>query len=212
MNTEIRIARLLAAPLLCLVCLAPAASAQSSGGVRVDPDAKVKEDALQKFRDEAIERARGNPEVAARQLTNRDDLVRQRAAEEIARLAPADKRRLVEGYRLQEKNERVRLALDWALYRLGKRDALYAVVRALGTGRTNQAEAYLAEIGDPVPLYPFLERASGPALVKLLETLARTGDAATLGQLKPHLMAGDHKVVNAARFAEREITRRLAAN
>lgn len=210
MNTETKIARLLAAPLLCLVCLAAGANAQSSGGVRVDPDAKVKEDELQKFRDEAIERARGNPEVAARQLTNRDDLVRQRAAEEIARLAPADKRRLVEGYRLQEKNERVRLALDWALYRLGKRDALYAVVRALGTGRTNQAEAYLAEIGDPVPLYPFLERASGPALVKLLETLARTGDAATLGQIKPHLMAGDHKVVDAARFAEREITRRLA--
>lgn len=212
MSIHQRAGRLFAASLVCAVCLAAGARAQSSGGVRVDPNAKVKEDELQKFRDEAIERARGNPEVAARQLTNRDDLVRQRAAEEIARLAPADKRRLVEGYRLQEKNERVRLALDWALYRLGKRDSLYPVVRALGTGRTNQAEAYLSEIGDPTPLYPFLERASGPALVKLLETLARTGDAATLEHVKPHLMAGDHKVVEAARFAEREITRRLAAN
>ena len=209
MNIHLRAGRLLAASLLCLICLAAGARAQSSGGVRVDPNAKVKEDELQKFRDEAIERARGNPEVAARQLTNRDDLVRQRAAEEIARLAPADKRRLVEGYRLQEKNERVRLALDWALYRLGKREALYPVVRALGTSRANQSEAYLAEIGDPAPLYPFLERASGPVLVKLLESLARTGDAATLEQLKPHFMAGDHKVVDAARFAEREINRRL---
>lgn len=210
MRMNKNIGRLCAASLLGLVCLAAGARAQSNGGVRVDPNAKVKEDELQKFRDEAIERARGNPDVAARQLTNRDDLVRQRAAEEIARLAPADKRRLVEGYRLQEKNERVRLALDWALYRLGKRDALYAVVRALGTNRTNQAEAYLAELGEPAPLYPFLERANGPALVKLLESLARTGDAATLEQLKPHFMAGDHRVVNAARFAEREITRRLA--
>lgn len=194
-----------------LFCVAGCvAVAQSTQGVRVDPNAKVKEDELQKFRDEAVERARGNPEVAARQLTNRDDFVRQRAAEEIARLAPADKRRLVEGYRLQEKNERVRLALDWALYRLGRRDALYGVVRALGTSRTNQAEAYLAEIGDPAPLYPFLQRANGPGLVKLLESLARTGDAATLDLLKPHFMAGDHKVVGAARFAEREINRRLA--
>ncbi len=205
-----RVGRLFVASLICSLCLAAGARAQSSRDVRVDPNAKVKEDELQKFRDEAIERARGNPDVAARQLTNRDDLVRQRAAEEIARLAPADKRRLVEGYRLQEKNERVRLALDWALYRLGRREALYGVVRALGTSRTNQAEAYLAEIGEPAPLYPFLQRANGPALVKLLESLARTGDAATLEQLKPHFMAGDHKVVGAARFAEREIKRRLA--
>jgi len=204
-----RVGRYFVASMFCSLCLVAGARAQSSRDVRVDPNAKVKEDELQKFRDEAIERARGNPDVAARQLTNRDDLVRQRAAEEIARLAPVDKRRLVEGYRLQEKNERVRLALDWALYRLGRREALYGVVRALGTNRTNQAEAYLAEIGQPAPLYPFLQRANGPALVKLLESLARTGDAATLEQLKPHFMAGDHKVVDAARFAEREINRRL---
>ena len=201
--------RLLAAAFVGSACFAAQAGAQQKGRVTVDPNAKIKEDELQKFRDSAIEQARGNPEVAARQLTNRDDLVRQRAAEEIARLAPVEKRRLVEGYRLQERNERVRLALDWALYRLGKRDALFAVVRALGTNRTNQSEAYLAEIGDPTPLYPFLERLNGVALVKLLESLARTGDSATLGQIKPHLMSGDPKVVDAARFAEREINRRL---
>src|SRR3712207_1848631 len=133
---------------LLLAACAAAQSPQATPEVKVDP--------LDKYRDEAIESARGNPEVAARQLTNPDPLVRQRAAEELARLAPADKRRLVEGYRLQEKNERVRLAMDWALFRLGKAEAVYAVIRALGTNRYNQSQTYLAELGDPAPLHDFL--------------------------------------------------------
>lgn len=161
------------------------------------------------LQDEAIERARGNPEVAARQLTNYDPLVRQRAAEELARLKAVDKRKLVEGYRLQEKNERVRLALDWALYRMGKPDALFAVVRALGAGRYNQSQAYLAELDSPEPFYPFLERTSGDTLARLLEALARTGDAETLERVKPYASAADPKVASAARFAAREISRRL---
>jgi HEAT repeat protein len=106
----------------------------------------------EQMQDDAIERARGNSDVAVRQLTNLDPLVRQRAAEELARLKATDKRKLVEGYRLQEKNERVRLALDWALYRTGKEESLFAVVRALDSSRTNQSQAYLAEIESPAAL------------------------------------------------------------
>ena len=163
----------------------------------------------QTMQDDAIERARGDAEVATRQLTNLDALVRQRAAEELARLKATDKRRLVEGYRLQEKNERVRLALDWALYRLGKSEALYAVVRALSSNRYNQAQAYLAELETPEPLYLFLDRADGVALTRLLESLARVGDAATLERIKPYADSTDPKVASAARFAAREIARRL---
>lgn len=163
------------------------------------------------LQDEAIERARGDAEVAARQLTNSDPLVRQRAAEELARLEATDRRKLVEGYRLQEKNERARLAMDWALYRLGKADALFAVVRALGTSRYNQSQAYLSQLESPAPLYLFLDRLSGPTLVRLLEALARSGDAETLERIKPYTASRDPKVADAARFAAREITRRLAA-
>lgn len=186
--------------------LAAAAAAQSP---KAEPE--LKPDPLDKFRDAAIESARGNPEVAARQLTNADPLVRQRAAEELARLAPADKRKLVEGYRFQEKNERVRLALDWALFRLGKPEALYAVVRALGTSRYNQSQAYLAELDSPAPLHDFLTRAKGEALPRLLEVLARVGDSATLEKIKPYESSTDPRVADAARFAEREIARRLNA-
>ncbi|MDT7541485.1 MAG: hypothetical protein QOE33_1389 [Acidobacteriota bacterium] len=160
--------------------------------------------------DDAIEHAKGNADVAARQLTSPDPLVRQRAAEELARLAAADKRKLVEGYRLQEKNERVRLALDWALYRTGKSEALFNVVRALDSGRYNQAQSYLAQIDTPASLHPFLTRVSGLTLARLIESLARTGDATTLDLVKPYTSSADPKVASAARFAEREIAHRLS--
>jgi hypothetical protein len=165
----------------------------------------------EQLQDDAIERARGNAAVAARQLTNSDPLVRQRAAEELARLKATDKRKLVEGYRLQEKNERVRLALDWALYRTGKTDALYAVVRALDSSRTNQSQAYLAELDAPDDLYPFLDRVNAVTQAHLLEALARVGDAATLERIKTYAASTDPKVAGAARFAAREIARRVAS-
>src|SRR5918997_4486169 len=167
---------LAAAALLLLACAAGAQTPTPTPELKVDP--------LDKFRDAAIESARGNPEVAARQLTNADPLVRQRAAEELARLAPADKRKLVEGYRLQEKNERVRLALDWALFRLGKPEAIYAVIRALGTSRYNQSQAYLAELDSPAALHDFLPRTKGEALPRLLEVLAHVGDSTTLEKIE----------------------------
>jgi hypothetical protein len=169
----------------------------------------VRAQSKQALQDDAIERARGDADAAARQLTNLDALVRQRAAEELARLKATAKRRLVEGYRLQEKNDRVRLALDWALYRLGKPEALYAVVRALASDRYNQAQAYLCELESPEPLYLFLDRAGGVTLARLLESLARTGDAATLERVEPYKSSTDPKVASAARFAAREIARRL---
>ena len=144
-----------------------------------------------------------------RRLTDRDALVRQRAAEGLARLADAKQRKLVEGYRLQEKHPRVRLALDWALYRMGKPGALYTVVRDLDSTRYNQSEAYLAELETPEPLYSFLPRVNGNTQIKLLEALARTGNADTLVIVEPYATSLDPKIADAARFATREITLRL---
>lgn len=160
--------------------------------------------------DEAAITMRGDATAAVRHLTNRDPLLRQRAAEELARLAATDQRKLVEGYRLQEKNERVKLALDWALYRMGKTETLFAIVRALDSStRHNQAYAYLTELEGPVPLYMFLTQVKPQGLVKLLEVLARTGDAETLNRIEPYAASPDAKIADAAEFAAREITRRL---
>ena len=147
--------------------------------------------------------------AAQKQLASRDPLVRQRAAEELAgRAAPAN-RKLLEGYRLQEKNARVRLALDWALYRIGKTEALYAIVRALDSQRVNQASAYLTTLETPEPLYLFMERMNGNTQVKLLEVLAKIGDAGTLDKIKPHSESLDPKIAEAAQYATREIEQRL---
>ncbi|HKQ99906.1 MAG TPA: hypothetical protein VJT09_04485 [Pyrinomonadaceae bacterium] len=146
---------------------------------------------------------------AAKQLTSRDALVRQQGAEELARLIATDQRRLLEGYRLQEKNARVKLALDWALYRTGKAQALFTIVQALDSSRAAQALSYLSQLETPDPLYIFLEQMNGNMQVKLLEVLGRIGDSGTLDRLKPLTESFDPKIAEAARLASTEIEQRL---
>src|ERR1700752_3023641 len=109
--------------------------------------------------------ARSDPAEFAKQLGSTDPLVRQRSAEALARLLGTSQRKVVEGYQLQEKNKEVRLALDWALYRMGRAEALYRIVDALDSGRQNQAVGYLSELEIPDVLYPFLKRTTNAARI-----------------------------------------------
>jgi len=155
--------------------------------------------------------AHGDLSVVTRDLADRKPLVRQRAAEELARLAATTQRRLLEGYRLQEKDQRARLALDWALYRTGKESALYSLVGALDSAKLyTQAQGYLSELEGPPPLYKFLAAGNGNTQLRLLEVFARNGDAGTLEIVKPFEASSDPKLADAARFAAREINLRLA--
>src|SRR5215213_11059257 len=155
--------------------------------------------------------ARSNPAEFAKQLGSTDPLVRQRSAEALARLAATDQRKLVEGYRLQEKNKDVRLALDWALYRMGKAEALYRIVDELDSGRQEQAIGYLSELESPDVLYPFLKRTTNAPRITagLLKALARIGDAQTLELIKPFLESHQPYVAEAAEVAHDEIEKRL---
>jgi hypothetical protein len=148
--------------------------------------------------------------AAVKQLSSRDALERQRGAEELARLEATDQRRLIEGYRLQEKNARVKLALDWALYRSGKSESLFAIVGALDSSRSDQAVSYLTTLENATPLYLFLERMNGNTQVKLLEVLAKIGDAGTLDKIRPFMNSFDPKIAQAAQAATRDIEQRLA--
>lgn len=149
--------------------------------------------------------------VVARRLKSRDPLVRQRAAEELALSGAIEQQRLVEGYRLQEKDARVLLALDWALYRMGKTETLFAIVRQLDTSRRNQAVSYLKQLEGPEPLYIFLERVNDEAKIHLIEALATLGNAETVKRLEPYASSYDPRIANAAQFALREIARRADA-
>jgi hypothetical protein len=148
--------------------------------------------------------------AVARKLSSRYPVERRTAAEELARLAAVEHRRLTEGYRAQEKDERVRLALDWALYRMGKGESLFPLVRSLdGKKYASQTVAYLKQLESPEPLYVFLERVNGNTRIRLLEVLAAVGDRGTLERIKPFTQSTDPGIADAAMFAEREIGIRL---
>ena len=156
--------------------------------------------------------ARSNTAEFAKQLGSTDPLLRQRSAEALARLAATEHRKLVEGYQLQEKNKEVLLALDWALYRMGRSEALYRVVRDLDSERQEQAIGYLSELESPNLLYPFLNKEKNRSRVTagLLKALARIGDAHTLEVVKPYRESHESYVAEAAEIAHDEIEKRLA--
>ena len=155
--------------------------------------------------------ARSNPADFAKQLGSTDPLVRQRSAEALARLAAADQRKLVEGYQVQENNKEVRLALEWALYRMGRSEMLYRIVDELDSGRQEQAIGYLSELESPDVLYTFLKRTSNAPRITagILKALARIGDAQTLDLIKPFRESHQPFVAEAAEIAHDEIEKRL---
>lgn len=148
--------------------------------------------------------------AVARKLSSRSPVERRAAAEELARLASIEHRRLAEGYRAQEKDSRVRLALDWALYRMGKNESIFPLVAALDEKKqAEQAVGYLKQLEGPGPLYVFLERVNGNTRIRLLEVLASVGDRDTLEKIKPFTESLDPLIADAAKFAEREISIRV---
>ena len=155
--------------------------------------------------------ARSDPAQFAKQLGSTDPLLRQRSAEALARLAAVKQVKLVEGYQLQEKNKEVRLALDWALYRMGRSEALYHVVSDLDSGRQDQAVGYLSQLEGPDVLYPFLNKEKNRPRVTagLLKALARIGDEHTLEVVKPYRESQEPYVAEAAETAHDEIEKRL---
>jgi len=156
--------------------------------------------------------ARSDPAEFAKGLGSTDPMVRQRSAEALAKLAATNQRKLIEGYQLQEKNKEVLLALDWALYRMGKAEALYRVVDDLDSGRQQQAVGYLSELESPDVLYPFLKRAKNAPRINagLLKALARIGDAQTLELVAPFRESHQPYVAEAAETAHDEIEKRLS--
>jgi hypothetical protein len=160
--------------------------------------------------DESVNPSAVDSATVARKLSSRNPVERREVAETLARAASAEHRRLAEGYRAQERDARVRVALDWALYRMGKNESLFPLVDALDSKKTaEQAVGYLKQIESPEPLYVFLGRVNGATEIRLLEVLASVGDAATLERIKPYTESLDPGIADAAKFAEREINIRL---
>jgi HEAT repeat protein len=148
----------------------------------------------------------------SRQLASPDPSVRQRAAEDLARLAAVDQKKLLEGYYLQEKDRKVRLALEWALYRVGKTEGLFRLVRELDSSRHEQAVGYLKQLDSPTLIYPLLKEQDSPPriTVGLLEALGQLGDRETLELINPFRDSFAPGVAEAAENATDKIEARLA--
>ena len=160
--------------------------------------------------DEPAKAPGADSSAVARKLSSRSPFERRKAAEELARLAAVEHLRLAEGYRAQEKDSRVKLALDWALYRMGVKETLFELVGALDEkGRAEQSVAYLKQLEGPEPLYVFLGRVNGLTQIRLLEVLAAVGDRGTLEKIQPYTQSLDPSIADAAKFAEREIQIRV---
>ena len=155
--------------------------------------------------------ARSDPAEFAKQLGSTDANVRRRSAEALAQLAATNQRKLVEGYQLQESNKEVRLALDWALYRMGRSELLFRLVDELDSGRQEQSIGYLSQLESPDVLYPFLRKTNNAPRINagLLKALARIGDAQTLDLIKPFRESHQPFVAEAAEIAHDEIEKRL---
>jgi len=155
--------------------------------------------------------ARADTAALGRLLGSVDPLQRQRAAEALAQLAATDQKKLIEGYYLQEKNKSVRLALEWALYRIGKEEALFRIVRDLDSSRHDQAVGYLSQLDTPALLYPFLRRDDNKAkvIVGLVEALGRLGDSETRDLLEKYRESFAPGVAVAAEKAIDDIDARL---
>lgn len=161
--------------------------------------------------DQAVTEEKSQAAQYGQQLSSRDALLRQRAAEEIARVVAVDQRKLIEGHRLQESNARVKLALDWALFRLGRNESLFNVVQQLGeSSRADQARGYLMQIEGPAPLYIFLDRAPDKVKLKLMEVLGEIGDANTAERLRVFASSENDKLADASRKAINLIDERLS--
>jgi HEAT repeat protein len=156
--------------------------------------------------------ARTDTSTIVRRLVARDALTRQRAAEALASLAAVDQRKMIEGYRLQEKDKKVRLALDWALYRTGKSEALYQIIIELDSGRHDQAVGYLAKLDTPTILHGTLKRyEERPRITAgIIEALGQFGNDESLELVKPFRDSFDAGVAAAAESAFDQIEKRLA--
>jgi len=189
-----KIAYAIAAIFFLSLCVAPTLAQSSSSTSDEAPDVRA----------EGVQ--------YARQLSSSAPFARQTAAEGLARLAAVEQKKIVEGYLLQEKEKRVRLALNWALYRMGKAETLFQVVRDLDSGRHDQALEYLTQLDSPDPLYLFLIQDNTPLKVKLhiVEVLGDLGNAETVEKIKPFVDHYDPGVSAAAKTALTQIEHRLA--
>ena len=142
-------------------------------------------------------------------MTDKDADRRQYAIEGLARIAEPRYLDQISRLVLTEKNNDVKIAEYWALYKMGSTSNIQYVVRKLETDQEDQVRTYLLE-SNPVDLYPHIQSTSKEVRRKVIEILGRTGDQETIKELEPIVRTSSASTADTATVAIKRIEWRLS--
>ena len=138
-------------------------------------------------------------------LEREEAYFRRYAAEGLGRIGDRSLATLLGRHHLSEKSATARLALGFALYRLGRDEHLLELVRSLEKG--DQEFHYLLELeADEVPkLYPYIRIEKDSVKARLIEIVGLRGDESALPIVREMIESDNADVVSSANLAMRRI-------
>lgn len=142
-------------------------------------------------------------------MTDNDADRRQYAIEGLARIADPRYQDQISRLVLTEKNNDVKLAEYWAMYKMGSPTNIQYIVRKLETDQEDQARAYLME-SNAVDLYPHVRSSSKEVRQKVIEILGRIGDQETIKELEPIVRTSSASSADTATVAIKRIEWRIS--
>jgi HEAT repeat protein len=148
-----------------------------------------------------------------KEMGNANATIRLHALEGLARIADASMVSDISRARLTEKDPKILTAEAYALYRMGRKEYLQEIVKALGNGKTNyEARQYLVEFSREELPALYAESKSNEVAVRegLAEVYGLIGDASAIPVLQE--LSNDHRgrIAALANEAIRSINARAA--
>lgn len=149
--------------------------------------------------------------VDPQNVASKDPEVRRACYEGLAREGDARYLPLLTQRSLIEKNESVRLAQTFALYKFKQSGTFVLIIDALRErSRRDQAAQYVREADSPDDLMPFIRTPDRDAQRVIIEALGDIGNAQTADALKPLVRGSSPEIALAADRSIRRIEWRLA--
>lgn len=141
-------------------------------------------------------------------LTDQRDFYRRQGAEGLARGKASEYVTIMARYYLTEPSSSVKLAMSYALFRMGREEHLVELVREINHG--DQAYFYLLELEpEKIPLlYPYVQSESNDIKARLLDVIGLRADRSGLEIAEQMTGHENAEVVSAANLAIRRIRAR----
>jgi len=143
-------------------------------------------------------------------IGDKDSERRRYAVEGLARIGDARYMDQFSRLVLTEKDSDTKLALHWAIYKLGSRPDIQYVVRKLDTDQAEQAREYLLEVHSPDDLLPYIQASNKRVRREVIGILGQIGDRETIRELQPIAQSSGAETADAATLAIKRIEWRIS--